>query len=78
MKHVDKLVMMANQISKHLAVNGEARAVTETADHISRFWEPRMRVLIGEHLSEGGEGLSPLSVKALNVLAESGRLRQSA
>lgn len=78
MKHVDKLVMMANQIAKNLAVNGDDRAITETADHISRFWEPRMRNLIGEHLAKGGEGLDPRVVKALEILVKSGRIQQPA
>ena len=78
MKHVDKLVMMANQIVKNLAVNGEERAVSAAADHISRFWEPRMRSLIGEHLAHGGAGLDPMAVKALETLARAGRLQQQA
>ena len=39
----DKLVVMANQIAKFFAVQGEARAVPQIADHIEKFWDPRMR-----------------------------------
>lgn len=69
MKRVDKLVMMANQISKHLAIHGEERAIAETADHIGKFWEPRMRAAIFDHLAAGGVGLDPMARRAIEKLA---------
>ena len=39
----DKLVMMANQIAAFFAAQGEARAVPQIADHVEKFWDPRMR-----------------------------------
>lgn len=65
MKPADKLVMMANQIAKHLAIHGEERAIAETADHIGKFWEPRMRAAICEHLRAGGAGLDPIARRAI-------------
>jgi len=39
----DKLIYMANQIARSFRSRGHAVAVTATAEHISNFWEPRMR-----------------------------------
>jgi formate dehydrogenase subunit delta len=61
----DKLVMMANQIAKFFAAQGEARAVPQIADHIRQFWDPRMRREIDAHLAQGGAGLDPLARAAL-------------
>jgi formate dehydrogenase subunit delta len=61
----EKLVMMANQIAKAFASQGEARAAPQIADHIRQFWDPRMRRTIAAHMSEGGAGLDPLAKAAL-------------
>lgn len=66
--NTDTLVRMANQIGKFFAVQGEERAVNGIADHIKKFWEPRMKSGIYLHLEEGGEGLDPLVLKALQKL----------
>ena len=42
------LVRMANQIAANLAAHGEAQAVAETAEHIARYWDPRMRAALRE------------------------------
>ncbi|MCW5746073.1 MAG: formate dehydrogenase subunit delta [Alphaproteobacteria bacterium] len=55
----DKLVYMANQIGRFFAHEGEARAVADIADHLVKFWEPRMRAAIQAHLAAGGAGLDP-------------------
>jgi formate dehydrogenase subunit delta len=59
---------MANQIAKFFAVQGEERAVAGTADHIKKFWEPRMKAAIFAHIDAGGAGLEPLALKALQKL----------
>ena len=53
MQRDEKLVMMANQIAKNVAIQGEQRAIATIADHIARFWDPRMRRGILEHLDAG-------------------------
>lgn len=63
-----KLVMMANQIAKAFAIQGEARAVPEIATHIKKFWDVRMRATIREHVAAGGAGLDPLALKALQEM----------
>lgn len=39
----DKLIHMANQIAISFRSRTYDEAVAATADHISSFWEPRMR-----------------------------------
>jgi formate dehydrogenase subunit delta len=64
---VEKLVRMANDIARNLAVQGET-AVAATADHITRFWDPRMRAAIIAHAAAGGEGLIPPARDAVRLL----------
>ena len=66
----DKLVMMANQIGTFFASQGEAAAVPGIAEHIRKFWEPRMRQAIFAHLDAGGAGLRPDVKQALDSLRQ--------
>jgi formate dehydrogenase subunit delta len=61
----DKLVMMANQIGKFFAAQKHADQPALVADHIRKFWDPRMRRQILAHVAEGGAGLDPLVLEAL-------------
>ena len=63
----DKLVMMANQIARNLAIQGEDIAIEATADHIRKFWDPRMRAMIAKHVAAGGKGLDPIAARALEL-----------
>jgi formate dehydrogenase subunit delta len=56
-KSLDKLIYMANQIGKFFAGQGPQLAVSGTAEHIRKFWDPRMRAAIFAHLDNGGAGL---------------------
>lgn len=67
----DTLVRMANQIGKFFAAQGEERAVAGISDHIKKFWEPRMKKQIFAYLDEGGSGLEPITLKALQTLKTS-------
>jgi formate dehydrogenase subunit delta len=64
----DKLVYMANQIGKFFAGQGEAKAIAGIANHLEKFWDPRMRRAIGAHLDAGGTGLDPLVKRAVESL----------
>lgn len=66
----EKLVRMANQIGKFFASQAEAVRVPGIADHIRKFWEPRMRNQIFAHLDAGGEGIDPLVKQALETLRQ--------
>jgi formate dehydrogenase subunit delta len=66
----DKLVYMANQIGRFFAHEAEEKAIADTADHLQKFWDPRMRKAIFAYADGGGQGLQPLVLKAvLNLKA---------
>jgi formate dehydrogenase subunit delta len=64
----NKLVIMANQIARFFAAQGEERALPQIADHIEKFWDPRMRKALRAHIAQGGEGLDPLVRPAIAKL----------
>jgi formate dehydrogenase subunit delta len=70
-RQVEKLVMMANQIARNVPVRGEEEAIAATADHIRRFWEPRMRAAIVAYLDGGGR-LEPIAEAAVRRLGPPG------
>ena len=49
----DRLVYMANQIGKFFHSQPQGSAVPGIADHIRKFWDPRMRKQIFAHLDAG-------------------------
>ena len=67
---LDKLVYMANQIGKFFESQGPEQAVSGTADHIKKFWDPRMRAQIYAYLESGGKGLDPDVRAAIEELYE--------
>jgi formate dehydrogenase subunit delta len=64
----DRLIYMANQIGKFFNSQGHDKAVPGIAEHIRKFWDPRMRSAILAHLDQGGEGLDPFVRHALAAL----------
>ncbi len=63
---VARLIYMANQIARNFMTMGEEQAAAATADHITQFWDPRMKQAL---FANGAEGLSPISAKAVELLA---------
>jgi formate dehydrogenase subunit delta len=64
MQHDDKIVRMANQIATFFLSQPEATRVPGVANHINKFWEPRMRRQFFEIVDNGGAGLLPLVIAA--------------
>ncbi len=64
----DKLVYMANQIGRFFKSQDAATASGKTAEHLSKFWDPRMRKAIVAHLDAGGAGLDPPVREAVETL----------
>jgi hypothetical protein len=60
------LVSMANDIAANLSFQGDAE--TRIADHINRFWAPRMRKLLLEYAASDGKDLSDVLLPALKKL----------
>ncbi|HEY3730000.1 MAG TPA: formate dehydrogenase subunit delta [Steroidobacteraceae bacterium] len=66
---IEHLVDMANDIGHFFASESKrADAVAGIANHIQRFWDPRMLRNIMIHLKNGGEGLEELPREALASL----------
>jgi len=57
---------MANDIARNLEAMGHDKAVLATADHIDKFWDPRMKKAI---FADGGTDLSPIAKGAIEHLA---------
>ena len=66
----DRLIYMANQIGTFFKSQGEGKGVPGIADHIHKFWDPRMRKSIFAHLDAGGAGLEPDVKLALESLRQ--------
>ena len=62
------LIRMANQIASFFNGSGPEVAVKDAAEHINKFWDPRMRTALIAHLAAGGEGLDPTIVKAASLI----------
>ena len=61
-----RLIDMANQIAAFYASEPDpAGASAGVADHIARFWDPRMRKILLEQASAGNESIAPLVGRAL-------------
>jgi formate dehydrogenase subunit delta len=60
---------MANQIAQFFASENAATAVAETADHLHKFWDPRMRAEIIALAGAGDAGLSATARAAVAKLA---------
>ena len=64
--HVETLVRMANQIGTFFeAMPDRPAALEEMAQHIRRFWEPRMRQQLMAHVDQGGDGLGLMAQEAI-------------
>ena len=61
-----RLVSMANDIAINLSFHADADE--RIADHINRFWAPRMRSLLLDYAAGGGQDLSEQMLPALKKL----------
>ena len=65
----DRLVHMANQIGSFFATQRGARVPEAVAEHLRKFWDPRMRSAICAHLANGGSGLDAPVREAVALIA---------
>jgi formate dehydrogenase subunit delta len=64
------MVHKANQIALFFASYPRDEAVESVADHLRKFWEPRMRRQIVAYVEAGGGGLHELVPDAVRKLDE--------
>lgn len=70
--NVDNLVKMANQIARFFEPWADRTAArNEVANHLRRFWSPRMRKALIEHINARTpeHGVAPLAVQAVVEVA---------
>jgi formate dehydrogenase subunit delta len=62
------LVKMANQIGSFFeTMQDHDQALSDIASHLKRYWDPRMRRALLEHVAqEGGTDLTPIVLEAVN------------
>jgi formate dehydrogenase subunit delta len=65
----EKLILMANQIGTFFVSQHKERAAAGVADHLKKFWDPRMRTRLVAYWRGGGEGLRPEVSEAIGLLA---------
>ena len=65
--NIDNLVRMANRIGSFFAAMPDRdEALNDIAQHVRRFWEPRMRSALFDYLDQhGGEGVDAIVKDAL-------------
>ena len=64
----ENMVHMANQIALFFASYPREDAIGGVADHLRKFWEPRMRKQIIAYVAQGGAGLHELALEAVKRL----------
>jgi formate dehydrogenase subunit delta len=64
----EHLVAMANDIANYFRVQGREEAIAGIANHIKRYWTPRMRQKLNAYLAEGHGGLDELPRAAVESL----------
>jgi formate dehydrogenase subunit delta len=68
---IERLVAMANDISQFFAADPDpGEGARSVANHLRRYWDPRMRREIVAHYSAGGEGLQALARAGVALLVE--------
>lgn len=64
----EKLVRMANQIATFFHSKPRQEGVAGVAEHINKFWEPRMRRQMFEMIDAGGNGFDELVLAAAPLI----------
>jgi formate dehydrogenase subunit delta len=62
------MVRMANQIGDFFKSYPEQEALDGIAEHINKFWEPRMRKIFFAHVDAGGKDFSAIVKKSIPLI----------
>lgn len=65
----ERLIYMANQIARNFETPAPDHAAAAVADHIAKFWDPRMKAMI---FAYQGDELTPIAAKAIALLRDHG------
>ena len=61
-------IRMANDIAAHFGHLNTDRAAAAVADHIGKFWDPRMKQRLFELIATGATNLDPVAADAAELL----------
>ena len=67
-----KIVRMANQIGTFFLSKSHEDGVAGVAEHINKFWDPRMRRQFFEMIDAGGDGMLPIVMEAARTIRRPG------
>ncbi|OAO10470.1 formate dehydrogenase [Roseovarius indicus] len=65
----EKMVHMANQIATFFKTQPGGNQVENVANHLTDFWDPRMRQQLRNYVDQGGEGLDDIAIGAARMIA---------
>ncbi len=64
--HLEHLIKMVNQIGGFFeAMPDREEAMAGVMQHLKNYWDPRMRRQLLQHVTDGGEGISPFTLESL-------------
>ena len=67
---IEKLLLMAEQITDNMRFTEDAQQVAEKiADHLNRFWDPRMRGTLKDYYEQTKDGKNEADHQFSNELA---------
>jgi len=66
--NAEHLMSMANDIGNYFRAQGRDEAIAGIANHIKRYWTPRMRQKLNAYLAQGHGGLDELPRAAIESL----------
>ena len=64
----ERLVTMANDIGNYFRAQGREEAIAGIANHLNRYWTPRMRQKLNAYLAQGHGGLDEFPRAAVDRL----------
>jgi len=67
-RNVPTEITLINKIAVHLAYLPNEEAVTEVANHVRRFWDPRMKRRLFELVDSETKDFEPVAVAATALL----------
>ncbi|MEO9633342.1 MAG: formate dehydrogenase subunit delta [Parasphingorhabdus sp.] len=68
MNTLEHLVYMVNQIARNFGTLDQDSAAEATAEHILKYWDPRMKRRIVAHAGEGPTDLSDVATLAVSIV----------
>jgi formate dehydrogenase subunit delta len=71
MNTAERVVLMANQIAQNFSAQRHDAAAKAVADHIAKFWDPRMKSIIFDIAGKGAD-LNPVAAEAIEILRHKG------